>query len=281
MLTQKQKVATRRHLGTPFAGTAQAGRLYGWRFTFYREDLEYRMNNMQAAEEYLVTGASLGSYRIGGRPTVGDVLNFTITQGATVYTASYTVQASDFNLPVNPVNPAESSSLYSIALNAALAIQNAIPQVAGYIVNGVMPADLFSPQFMPPYFAEIVITAPFGVDFVLTSSVTGTTNLAVEDPGSPSPVNATFVTQPTGAQTTVYGYVALLDYLSMNMTQQNLSLWLKSATGAGGAGVDFNMNEFRARRRIYVYYCVEYSRMIGGETYVQMFGQRSSAGGSA
>jgi hypothetical protein len=281
MLTQKQKVAIRSHLGAPFAGTAQAGRLYGWRFTFYREDLEYRMNNMQVTEEYLITGASLGSYRIGGMPTVGDVLDFTVTvAGGGTYNASYTVQESDFSLPPNPVNPTDSSPLYIIALNAANKIAAQVGGI-GFVCVGTMPADLFAPQFMPPYFAEIYVMGTPGSAFVLSCSVTGTTNLAVEDPGSPSPINATFVTQPTGVQQTVYGYVALLDYLRMGPAQQNLSLWLESASGAGGAGVKFRMSEFRARNNLYRHYAEELSRIIGGETYVQMFGQGSSAGGSA
>jgi hypothetical protein len=239
------------------------------------------MNNMQATEEVLITGASLGSYRIGGQPTIGDVLTFTVTVGSTVYTAHYTVQASDFEIPVNPVNPSYSSPLYSIALNAANAIAQQIGG-AGFICVGTMPADLFSPQFMPPYFAEVYVAAPqSGIAFTLSCSFTGTTNLAVEDPGSVCPVNATFVSQPSGSQATVYGYVALLDYLSMGQTQQNLSMWLESATGAGGAGVVFNKAEAAARKRLYLEYCEQLSRTIGGETYVQMFGAGASGGASA
>jgi hypothetical protein len=279
VLTQTQKVAIRRHLGVPFAGTAQAGRLMGWRFTWYNEDLEYRMNNLQAPEQQLLTGVSLGSYRLGGMPSVGDVISYLLNDGVT-RSASYTVQPSDFAAPSNPVNPSESSPLYSIALNSALA-ENAVLAAFGYAAVGSMPADLFSPQYLAPYFAELLVLGSNANAFALSGSVVGTTNLTVSNPGTPCPIAATFTNAATGQQTTCYGIIAICDYLAMGMTQQQLGLWLNSASAAGGAGAQFRPDELRARRALYREYTDQLSRMLGGEEYVRKFGGRSNGGSVA
>lgn len=275
MLPQTMKTAIRRHLGVPFSGNSYGGRLYGWRFTFYREDLEYRMNNMTMPEEQLITGYSLGAYKIQGNPTVEDVLNFTLNYNNTNYNASYTVRSQDFSIPPNPVNPPDSSPLYSIALNSANAISQVVSPIQ-FAATGVMPADLMSPQFMPPYFAEVYVAAPGNFAFTLTESVTGTTNLSVENPGTQSPVVGTFQNVVTGASVTLYGYVAILDYLAMNMTQQGLSLWL---TQAGPAS--FQDKELPRRRALYKEYCTQLAQMIGGMEYVQMFGGSGRSGSVA
>lgn len=270
MLTQPQKVSIRRHLSVPFAGTAQAGRLYGWRFTWYNEDLEYRLNNMQPAEEQLITGNALAIWRMDGRPTVGDVLTFTITDPTNgTLTATYTVQASDFNKPANPVNPSDSSPLYSIALNASLAI-NAVASAKGYAAVGVMPADLASPQYMPPYFSEIDLTGPSSATFTVGVSRTGTTNTLIAQQGTPTPVAATI------AGNQLFGYVAIIDALAMGMTQADLSL-----TYATADVVDFRRDEISARRRLYKEYCTMLSRDLGGKEYVQKFSGGSSGGAVA
>lgn len=270
MLTQSQKVSLRRHLSVPFAGTAQAGRLYGWRFTFYSEDLEYRMNNMQPAEEQLITGNALAIWRMDGRPSVGDVLTFTVTDATNgTLTASYTVQQSEFAAPANPVNPSDSSPLYAIALNASLAI-NAAMASKGYAAVGVMPADLASPQYMPPYFSEIDITGPSSTPFTIAVSRTGTTNVLIAQQGKVCPVQASV------AGVTRYGYVDLIDALAMGMTQADLSLTYQKADV-----VNFRQDEISARRRLYKEYCTMLSRDLGGKEYVEKFGGGSSGGAVA
>lgn len=277
MLTQTQKVAIRRHLGVPFAGTAQAGRLYGWRFTWYAEDLEYRMNNMQPPEEALITGATLGSYQIDGRPTVGDLVTYTITDPTPrTIAVPYTVTLQDFMLPASQVNPADSSPLYAIALNSALAINNAASQF-GYAAVGVMPADLFSPQFMPPYFAEVLITsAGQNKPFTLTAAQTGTTNLLVSNPGSPTPVRAAPIDPITLAPTPVYGFVSLCDAYAMQVSRADLSLWLSKADV-----VDFRRDEVAARDQLYGYYCMKLEEVLGGKDYVEKFGGGGGGGAVA
>lgn len=271
MLTLKQKVAVRRHLGVPFAGTAQAGRLYGWRFTWYNEDLEYRMNNMQPPEEQMLTGVSLGSFRIDGRPTVGDVLTFNLNDG-TNRTANYTVQASDFTMPMNSLNPSMSSPLYSIALNSALAVNQQMAS-AGYAAVGVMPSDAMAPAFLPPYFAEVEILGPTTNTFTLTCSKTGTTNLLVSDAGSPCPVRTSLSDPVTATPTALYGYLAILDVLSMGMTQADLSLAYQTADV-----VTFRPDEVKARRALYKEYCIQMEMVLGGKDYVDKF---SGGGGGA
>lgn len=274
MLTQTQKTAIRRHMGAPYAGTAQAGRLYGWRFTWYREDLEYRMNNLLPPEEQQITGVSLGSFRIAGRPTVGDVLSFGVGDSGGNHPFIYTVQASDFLLPPNPVNPSESSPLYAIALNAALAGNAALANL-GYAAVGVMPADLFSPAYLAPYFAELMIQGPTFQTFSISGACAGTTNLTVENPGTVTPVRVSYPDPVTNVNTPLYGYIALLDVLAMGPALATLTLWLQQA-----GAVKFRMNEVDARNYLYRHYAHEMERCLGGEEYVKKFGKRGGGGGA-
>jgi hypothetical protein len=278
VLTQAAKTAIRRHLGVPFAGTAQAGRLFGWRFTWYREDLEYRVNNLTPSEEQLISGVALASWQIAGRPTVGDTLTYTIQDavvGALV--ANYAVQPSDLTPPVNQVNPSESSPLYAIALNSVPPLM-AAAQAAGYAAMGVMPADLFSPAYLAPYFAEVLLLGPNANPFQIFAAVSAgaTTNFRVETQGTPCPVRASLLDPATGIATPFYGYVAILDVLAMSMTAAQLSLTYSKADV-----VEFRRDEVRARRRLYREYILQLERCLGGQSYVEQFGGGVSAGATA
>src|ERR1700723_2058804 len=99
MLSQRYRIGVRRHLGVPFAGTAQAGRLFGWRFSMKVEDLEWKMSNMQPNEEQLITGVAIASWNIYSPLTVGDVITYTIPDANGPHIVTYTVQASDFTQP--------------------------------------------------------------------------------------------------------------------------------------------------------------------------------------
>jgi len=257
-------------MGVPFAGTAQAGRLFGWRFEIHVEDLEYKMSNMQPSEEQLVTGYAMGSFRIDGNPTLGDALTFNVIDTPNgLMTATYDVTSADLNPRANIVNPSEASPSFSIALNAANAINNAIA-TKGYSAVAAMPADLFSPQYLPPYFAEVIITGPGASLFTLGCSRVGTTNLLLQDQGAPSPISATV------GGNAVYGYTALLDALAMGMTNANLSLTYDKADV-----VTFRPDEIGARRRLYREYCTMLSRDMGGKEYVQRFGGAGGGGAVA
>lgn len=278
MLTQAQKVAIRRHMGIPFAGTAQAGRLYGWRFTWYNEDLEYRMNNMQPSEEQLITGNAVGSFRLDGRPKVGDTVTYGLTDGTNTFSVPYTVQSSDLTLPANLTNPADSSPLYSVALNSALALNSAFASGSTmYRAVGVMPADLISPQYLPPYFAEVMVTGPSANTFTLTHAQTSaTTALSVEYQGTPSPIRVSLPDPVTGVSTAYYGYVSILDVLAMTRAQASLSLRYETADV-----VNFRRDEVGARRKQYMEYVLEMERVLGGHDYVEKFGGGSSGGATA
>ncbi len=278
MLTEQQKIAVRRHLGIPFAGTAQAGRLFGRRFEIHVEDLEYMMLNMQPSEEQLLIGVSMGSYRIGGQPTVGDVLSYTIN-GTTV---EYTVQESDFETPPNPINPAIASPLFRIALNSAKAIlANATLAAAGITAVGVQPGSLFSPQYMPPYSAQVQVSGPSATAIVCSGSVSGTTAFYCDNPGTQCPIVGTFIDSITGAQSTTYGLIAMCDYLANTMTQASSSLRLSEAGGAGGAGVKYRIDEIRARKALYKEYVMQMARALGGEKYVRKFSGKGGRGAVA
>jgi hypothetical protein len=276
MLTQHQRIAVRRHLNIGFAGTGQAGRLAGWRFSRFFEDLEYKMSNMQPSEEQILTGNAMGSYAINGAPAVGDVLTYTLAPASgSPIAASYTVTSNDLNPASNPVNPSEAAPTFSIALNSALAF-NAAAQAAGYSAVGAMPADLFSPQYLPPYFAELIVTGPSSTPFALSGSVVGRTNLVVEDPGSVCPVQATFTNPTTNVSETVYGLIAICDFLANAMTQASLSLWLTKADV-----IAFRPDEVGARRGLYREYCMQLAKAIGGDEYIRKFSGASGGGACA
>lgn len=263
MLTHRQHVALRRHAGVPFAGTAQAGRLVGWRFMVHVEDLEFKMNNLQPAEEQLITGNAMASWQISDNPTAGDALSFSVTDANGTTQVDYTVTSQDLNPAANVVNPAYAAPTFSIALNAATIINRALGN-NGYAAAAVMPADLFSPQYMPPYFAQVVITGPSSVPFTIAAASTGTTNFIVGEQGGVSPIAAVI----NGVQ--VYGYAALLDALAMGPAQADLSLWLEKADV-----VTFRKDEVSARRKLYYTYIDMYLRDIGCRQYIAAISGRN------
>lgn len=261
-LSDRQKIAIRRHLGVPFSGTADAGRLFGWRFAIHNEDLEYKMLNMKAAEEVLLTGNSLGSWRIDGFPSAGDVLTFTLNDGTNNLTMPYTVLAGDL------VNPPNGSKSFAVALKAALVI-NAAANQYGYQTVAIQPGDSVSQPMIPSYYSELQVVGPSANTFTLGLTRTGTTNAFVLSNGIVSPVTATV---GSTAPVTLYGYIAICDYLAMLPIKADLSLWLTSAE------VGFRRDEVAARHGLYAYYCEQMSKTLGGREYVNHFGGRG--GGS-
>lgn len=271
-LNEQQVIAIRRHLGVPFAGTAQAGRLFGWRFEIHVEDLEWKMQNMQPSEEQLITGVSMGSWRIDGVPTAGDVITYSVTDPAIGRVeVTYTVTSDDINFIVPGTN--QKSPTMAIALNSALAINNVLG-VAGYQAVGVQPKDLFvaPPYFLAPYFAQLLISGPSSTLFTLGVARTGTTNVFCDNQGTISPVNTT-VRDPSGVQKSLFGYVQVCDYFAMGMATASLSLRYEKADV-----VTFRKDEIKARRALYREYCEQLSKALGGREYVKKFG---GGGGAA
>lgn len=266
MLSQRYRVAIRRHLGIPFANTAQAGRLFGWRFAIHVEDLEYKMSNMAPNEEQLITGYAVGSWQVSDQPSAGDVLLFTVTDANGIHQVPYTVTTADLNPAANITNPAEASPTFSIALNAASKVNQAL-NALGYTASAAMPADLFSPQYFPPFFSQVIITGPSSTLFTIGAQVTGTTNFIVGDPVYPCPVNQNIQGVPT------YGYVAILDAIQNRVPSADLTLWIEKADV-----VTFRKDEVRARLQLYRTMCEFLSRDLGGKEYVEHFG--GSGGGA-
>lgn len=267
MLAQRQKVAIRRHLGVPFAGTAQAGRLFGWRFAIHVEDLEWKMSNLQPNEEQLITGNAVGSWGIYDVPTIGDVLTFNVIDALGTHSVPYTVTFADLHPQQNIVNPSEASVTFQIALNVATAINLAL-NARGYQASAAAPADIPAPPYFAPYFSEVIITGPGPTVFAISASVVGTTNVIVQEQVYPSPVTA----QINGTQ--LYGYVALLDALSMRVLSADLTLWIEKADV-----VTFRKDEVRARKAPYRYTAEMLSRDLGGKEYIDHF--FSGGGGPA
>ena len=123
------------------------------------------MSNLTPNEEQLITGNAMGSWNIGDLISVGDVLTFTVTDNAGPHVVTYTVTDEDVTPTPNPVNPSEAAPSFYVAMHAANEINQQLNPL-GYTAAGVMPADLFSPQYLAPYYAEVVLTAP-GVQFGL------------------------------------------------------------------------------------------------------------------
>ena len=132
-----------------------------------------------------------------------------------------------------------------------------------------MPADLFSPQYFPPYFSEVIISGPTSDPFIISATVSGSTNFIVGRQVYLCPVTATI------NGTALYGYVAILDALAMRMSSADLSLWIAAADV-----VKFRSDEVRARVQLYRVYQQMLARDMGGQEYVSGIGGVSNRGGA-
>lgn len=267
MLSQRYRIAVRRHLGVPFAGTAQAGRLFGWRFSIKVEDLEWKMSNLQPNEEQLLTGFAVASWQILGFQTVGNVLTATVLDAAgTLHTVNYTVQLSDLNPPPDIINPPNATASYGVALSLAAAI-NAQLNALGFKASASSPNDVPAPPFQSPGFAEVTLSGPSSALFTIGASATGGTDFIVGEQCYPSPITQTI------NNVQLFGYVPVLDALQNRVSSADLTLWIQTVDV-----VTFRKDEVRQRIGLYRVLCEMLSRDLGGKEYVDQFGGGSGGG---
>lgn len=228
-LSQQIKIDCRRHLCVPFAGIPQSGYTAGLRTILTVGQLEAYLNLLQAEEECLITGYPFGQINIYGAPAVGQSVTATVN-GTPV---TYNVQESD-------VTNAQPLNAVAGGLATALNIANlGITAASGSITSGdVTPAAL-------PVYGQVTIVNP--TTFTLTTSAVGLgVNLVANGSTYPHPNTASINGAPT-----LYGYVPILNYLEERTIQPDTFLSFTGASGAGGAGVNFNPLEIYRRVELY------------------------------
>jgi hypothetical protein len=261
MLSEVSKSRIRMHLGVPAAGLPQTGSQLGWRYNNQVGALEYRMINLQPIEEAQLTGYPAALIQIAGQPQQGDTVTVTIGSGSPII---YTVTSADV---------AAAIPLQSISQNLAKAITLANQ---GYLGDYGIPPQTKPTQTFGSYQGIVLIqpVPPANAAFSIAVVGTGNTLPYVAQQGVQTPPSVAFA--ETGI--TVYGYVAICDYLESRIANSADLVKYATATGAGGAGINLRMNELAERRNIYDEWCDKLADFFG----IQRFPMgRPAAAGSA
>lgn len=261
MLPELTKSRIRMHLGIPAAGIPQTGSMLGWRYNPQVGTLEYRMINLQPLEEGQITGNPTAVVQITGNPQVGDRVTLTIGTNAPI---SYTVQASDLAVAI---------PLQLISQNWALAITAANQ---GYLGDYGIPPQTKPFEGNSFYTGTLIVTPtpPGSTTFTIAVATTGNTIPYIQQQGVQLPPSVTFAE----TNTTVYGYVAICDYLEGRIANAADLVKYAQTKGAGGAGVAMRMNELAERRNIYNDWCQRLADFFGVSRYPM---GRPAAPGSA
>jgi hypothetical protein len=249
MLSDVTKARIRMHLGIPTAGIPQTGSMLGWRYNNQVGTLEYRFINLQPFEEAQLTGIPAATVQVTGVPVAGDVVTVAIAAGAAIH---YTVTSDDLAADI---------PLQSIAQNVALAI---VAANQGYLADYAIPSQ--TKPYGPLAFTGSVIVTPIPsspVAFTITASSTGGTIAYVAQQGVQVPPSVTFA--ETGL--TVYGYVAICDYLEGRIANASDLVKYQQTKGASGAGVAMRLNELRERQNIYDNWCQKLADFFGISRY--------------
>lgn len=249
MLSEVTKSRIRMHLGIPAAGIPQTGSMLGWRYNNQVGTLEYRMINLQPLEEAQVTGIPSAIVQITGTPRAGDTISVTIGSGSPIV---YTVTDQDLDADI---------PLQSIAQNLALAI---IAANQGYLADYAIPSQ--TKPYGPLAFTGSVIITPLPSSptaFTIAVSNEGGTIAYVAQQGVQLPPSVTF----TETGTTVYGYVAICDYLESRIANAADLVKYQQTKGASGAGVAMRMNELAERQNIYNNWCQKLADFFGISRY--------------
>lgn len=227
-LTEITKVKIRDHLRfgiaglyriSPAGGTVASG-MIGYRFFQAYGTLEYRMNNMNASEEAMVTGNAMGAIAFTGpNPDPGDAFTANISGGGLSVPVQITVTAEAGDQPA------------VIAAKIAGAINgNQTLQLAGFYASAGYGAGPFGQgTTIPLPEVSIVSAQPFQLS-ATTASITGA---AVTLQGQQVGYSATFDgIAGTPGLTTIFGYVPILDALkgaiasaSQNLDTKRADVW--------------------------------------------------------
>lgn len=262
MLSEVTKSRIRMHLGVPAIGLPQTGSVLGWRYNNEVGSLEYRMINLQPIEEAQITGNPMALIQIAGVPHLADQVGVTIGTNARI---PYNVTSGDLAAPI---------PLQAISQNWATAITLA---AQGYLGDYGIPPQTKPSQTSGSYQGIVILQPiPPSVDpFSIVVDTTGNTIPYVAQQGVAVPPSVTF--QESGI--TVYGYLAICDYLESRIANAADLVKYQAAGGAGGSNVAFRMNELAERRNIYDEWCGKLADFFGISRYPM--GRPASSGSAA
>jgi len=234
MLSEIAKIDIRRHLSLPFAGLAQSGLTMGIRTLFEAGQLEFYMQNLQPAEESVLTGQPYGQVRLVGPVAAGQTITLTINVTPIVYT-------------VTVLDAASSVPLQNVANGIAQAIN--LTNVGGVFAGGsaVLPP---APPAQLPAFAQVTLVA--AVPFTLTASTTGVIASYVTAAGNVYPNPQYVKTNSDGTTTANYGYIALCNYAQNRIMVADSNFDTLSAGGRDG--ITLRPSEFKQRVVNYNYW---------------------------
>jgi hypothetical protein len=260
-LTPSQKVNIRRHMRFPVAGLARsspygaafASGTISYRFFDIYGQMEYRLNNLDPAEEATVVGSYYGSVIIIGNPEVNDQISFSISaSGMPAQTVSYTVQPAG-NLP-NPngaQNPVQvSQGLVNSILQNTVLLNN---QFTALSPLGIGPFAQYSPTLVNPNLEQSglsmgtpglavtnISTAYQIANLSVVNQPGSTLSAFIELNGSSKLPPISTVDPTTNPPTVLNGYLPILDYLegALAGATQNLDTWKADVWTARGTELD-------------------------------------------
>lgn len=234
-LTLQQKQDVRRHLGYPLIGlprTTQAGGALAagttasYRYFQAYGMLEFRMNNLQAAEEAALMGGYYSSVSVlGPTPNVGDTLTATFTgnfTGSPVSLIVTVIPGMIVPTPPNPVYVNSNSGLAVVATLAQLVLQNATLMAAGFSGFSPYGSGPFAYQNTAVPLPEVSFVNPV-IPYTLTVTTTGLVAAQVNMTGQ-SQIPPYLPVMPGVTTITTYGYIPILNFFesSYGGTSQNL-----------------------------------------------------------
>lgn len=203
---------------SPAGGTVGSG-MIGYRFFQAEGTLEYRMNNMSASEEAMVTGNAMGAVGFTGpNPAENDTFTITVSGGGLSVPVALKVTAG--------ANMQPASIAYAVA---AAANANPVLQQAGFYASAAYGSGPFAPDTTIPL-PECSIVAPN--PFILTASTTSACGATVTMQGNRNAYQASL-----DGRNTIYGYLPILDGLkgaiasaSQNFDTKQADVWKSRAS---------------------------------------------------
>jgi len=207
----------------------------GIRTLFLAGQLEFYMQNLQAAEEAILTGQPYGQIRLVGIPVAGQTITPTVNATPILYT-------------VTALDVAATVPLTNIANAVAQAVNNA--QVGGVFAGGssVLPS---APPAQLPAFAQITLVSPLST-FTLSAGTTGSIQAYVTANGSVYPNPQYTKNNSDGTSTAIYGYIAICNFMQNRIMAADSNF--DTLVAGGREGITLRPYEMKQRIQMYNYW---------------------------
>lgn len=255
-LLEQEKSNIRRHLDysviglyrqSPVGGTL-APMNTGFRILNSYGQLEYVMNNLLPNEEARLTGKSYGAIGFVNNNPVNPAVPVQVGSTMTISIFSDLFSASPVVLSYTVLS---GDTLLSICGKLALqAASNGIFTSAGFYAMNDYGAGPYGQQYNPTQLVSFPIVSFVGptpgINFTITVSGTGTTVPQIVQQGVP--LNPSLTLNLTYPPTTIWGYLAICDYLENQMfgnTSDNLSVFKAN-------DAILRMSEMKDRKKLYL-----------------------------